>query len=267
MGSLREDIDFALSDRRNLDFGFIYSRTNEELLTLFSQINVKGEDVCTVLSSSDYLFSAIDGGARSVDTFDINPLTYRYYYLRKWLLQQEKLDAEGLHVKEISEVVKKRWPAISKDEEESSIFWETYLTLADNSILYENQLFAHPHQPNTGYASNINEFAKKVSSFEIKFKSINICSRRFASDKKYDTVFLSNILDYNRNSGIKLRIVSDNLSRLLNSGGRVVLSSFCNGYLMDTEKRVFSSHFDYVPLSSSSLEEYEYISYYQYVKR
>ena len=72
------------------DIAALYKNTNEDLTTIFKNINFKEKKVLTVQASSDQLFSSYILGAKEVDTFDSNRLTEYYYYLRKWCLEETK---------------------------------------------------------------------------------------------------------------------------------------------------------------------------------
>ena len=63
----------------------LYFNSNEDLDALLSKFDFRDKDILTVLASSDQLFYFYDKGARIVDTFDINKLTFYYYFLRKQL--------------------------------------------------------------------------------------------------------------------------------------------------------------------------------------
>ncbi len=263
MANLDDDIKFV-DEYWKRSFGKIYERTNENLLALFQKINVEGEDVFTVLSSSDYLFSAIYSGAKSVDTFDINPLTYRYYHLRKWLLQEGMLDAKKLSMEETLEIINKHRKLISQDEEDSISFWKYYLKQNfTDDFLYSSVLFFPYYARRVIYEPNLEELSYKISaSGEINFSQMNICNS-IGVTKKYDTIFLSNILDYNRKKDGVLEIVSDNLYRLLNDGGRVILSHFPFSGEWESEKEIFASAFTFGEIDS----DIRGITYYQYQKK
>lgn len=277
MGTLDDDLRIAIQEDNStyldLDmFDFIYSRTNENISRLFGTVSVAGQDVYTVLSSSDYLFSIIEGGAKSVDTFDINPLTYRYYHLRKWLLQDGRIDAEGFSTDTVLKIVDKYFPTFSEEEKESAIFWTKYLSRRDHKLLYEDDIFTHVKMQlqNVPYTQDIDGLLEKLSNMPISFQRMNICKDIVQSDKKYDMVFLSNILDYNRNSAEKLNVAVSNLYRLLNSGGSIILScfhSFLSEWEMNGEIDIFSSCFDYNELTKCNVDRFGHISYYQYVKK
>ena len=60
------------NDKKGDTFAYLYSRTNEDLKSLFEIIDVRDKNILSVLSSSDYLFSALFKEAGNIETFDIN---------------------------------------------------------------------------------------------------------------------------------------------------------------------------------------------------
>ena len=72
MNTVQKDLNYIFSDKKKGDFAYLYSRTNEDLKRLFEIIDVRNKNVLSVLSSSDYLFSALYKGAGNIETFDIN---------------------------------------------------------------------------------------------------------------------------------------------------------------------------------------------------
>ena len=269
MRTLQEDIDYALVRRHADVFSFLYSRTNEDLELLFNNTDVMNKRVFSVLSSSDYLFSAIDAGASVVDTFDINPLTYRYYHLRKWLLQHGYVDAAKLSYDDLFGIIYYHDLAISKDEEESEVFWKKYLELFPDEKLYYTPLFVNVFTPKVNYQMKKRKLVQKLSARELNFRPLDICSEEIELDKKYDLAFISNILDYNRDKS-KLVVARDNLGRILNNGGRVILSRFRSRHSdegINLEERIFASDFYILPLDVPTANGYNYVSYRQYIKK
>ena len=266
MRTLQEDIDYALVRRYADVFSFLYSRTNEDLELLFNNVDVMNKRVFSVLSSSDYLFSAIDAGASVVDTFDINPLTYRYYHLRKWLLQLGYIDAEHLSVRDVLEKLDEVLSIdFTESERVSFLFWKYYLSknADDRKLLYSDSLFLDISDSKVRYADNLKNIATRLSLMDVGFKTEDICMRTSGTkDERYDTVFLSNILDHNRIGTSRLKIAQSNVSRMLSSGGRVVLSHFNFFPEIDTERRIFSKDFFYDELGYR-----DNVLYYQYVKK
>lgn len=268
MANLYDDLH-SIAGCEARTFGKIYTRSNEPVVKLFNTVDVKNKDTFSVLASSDFVFSLISDGARSVDAFDINPLTYRYYHLRKWLLQHGYVDAAKLSYDDLFGIIYYHDPAISKDEEESEVFWKKYLELFPDEKLYYSPLFANVFTPKVNYQMKKRKLVQKLSARELDFRPLDICSEEIELDKKYDLAFISNILDYNRDKS-KLVVARDNLGRILNNGGRVILSRFRSRHSdegVNLEERIFASDFYILPLDVPTTNGYNYVSYRQYIKR
>ena len=216
-----------------------------------------------------YVFSLIFDEAKSVDAFDINPLTYRYYHLRKWLLQYGYADAAKLSYDDLFRIIYYHALAISSDEEESEVFWKKYLKLFPDEKLYHSPLFVNVFSPRVNCQMKKGMLVQRLSTSELNFKTLDICSDEISSDKKYDLAFISNILDYNRDKS-KLVVVRDNLGRILNNGGRVILSRFRSRHSdegINLEKKIFAEDFYILPLDVPTTNRYNYLSYHQYIKK
>lgn len=270
MRSLEDDIkylDTILNGENEDQFGFLYTRTNENLAKLFEKIDVENQDVYTVLSSSDLLFSIVANKAKYVDTFDINPISNRYYYLRKWLLQWKLLNADSIYIKNLSDIVNSYMKSNIKDEKESAMLWRYYLDHIDSIYFYDNILFEHVGNPEVSYQNQIERILESLNQRNPKFDCIDICSKlNNKKDRKYDKVFLSNILYYNRKPK-KLEIVYNNMLQLLKEGGSIICSDDIENYRdIDIERDIFSNGFSYNEIFTDSHHTQE-ITYYQYSKK
>lgn len=261
MANLTDDIKYVNSIFNmecDDEFGFIYSRTNEDLVELFKRIDVKGKDVYANLSESDLLFSLLYKKVRKVDCFDINPLTYRYYYLRKWLLQYGIIDADGYISRDLKWIVNKINPN-SKTEEESRLFWLHSLKMINNRHFYSNILFEHIPNPSVPYSENLSDVVEMLKTMELIFDNIDICSNICIDpNRKYDMVFMSNILNYNRTL-VKLEIVCQNLISLLKSNGSVICVNMPNVSSLEEEKSIFLKYFDFNEIFKKDNLYYEYV--------
>lgn len=65
----------------------LYYSSNEDFDGLFSQFNLKDKSILSIIGSGDQAFHLYNKGAKSVDLFDINKLTFYYYYLRMWCIK------------------------------------------------------------------------------------------------------------------------------------------------------------------------------------
>ena len=264
MNTVQKDLNYIFSDKKKGDFAYLYSRTNEDLKRLFEIIDVRNKNVLSVLSSSDYLFSALYKEAGNIETFDINRITYRYYFLRKWLIQNGYLDAGKVCTQDIFKIIS----SIKTDnqcEKDSLLFWKYFFNLSrckKDHLYYYDNLFIDIAAKKMIYEDNLGDVSSILDDYNLQFKHMNVCNG-FNSDKKYDVIFLSNIMDYNRNSKSRIGDIRDNLDDLLTDDGIIVMAHF-NFFLgFNIEKDVFNETFDYIPLDITDSS----ITYYAYKKK
>ena len=264
MNTVQKDLNYIFSDKKKGDFAYLYSRTNEDLKRLFEIIDVRNKNVLSVLSSSDYLFSALYKEAGNIETFDINRITYRYYFLRKWLIQNGYLDAGKVCTQDIFKIIS----SIKTDnqcEKDSVLFWKYFFNLSrckKDHLYYYDNLFIDVAAKKMIYEDNLGDVSSILDGYNLQFKHMNVCNG-FNSDKKYDVIFLSNIMDYNRNSKSRIGDIRDNLDDLLTDDGIIVMAHF-NFFLgFNIEKDVFNETFDYIPLDITDSS----ITYYVYKKK
>ena len=240
------------------DWSSIYSRNTEDLNRIVSHIDFRNKEIYSVLASSDILFYLYLNGAKRVDTFDINPLTYRYYYLRKWLLENGLLDARNLNIKEIEAIIKSHRNANDINERESCLLWQYYLDLRQKEKFYEERLFSFYSNAlfekcNTNFDFPYSEEDIKLlnilNSNKLNFEVIDISSDSYNNSKKYDIVYLSNILDCKTANNVK--IVMNNMKKLLKDSGIVVCTNMVNHPyfdLLSEQIKTFSECFEYETL-------------------
>lgn len=227
----------------------IYAWNTENLDIVFNYINVKKKDVFSVLSSSDILFRLLLNGASNVDTFDINPLTLRYYYLRKWLLEYGYINVETLEFDDIKNIIENHSETDGTYEHETKFFWEEYIKECINYTrrgldykFYVERLFIIPI---TCFScscklKDIKKLLNKLNSKPLKFDELDITSK-FRTKKKYDCIYLSNILDY-VDSYERLLY---NLNNILKDDGFIVGNNMFNLQFVDTIKRQNNYFLDY----------------------
>ena len=101
-----------------------------------------------------------------------------------------------------------------------------------------------------------------LDGYNLKFKHMNICNG-LVTNKKYDVIFLSNIMDYNRNNKSRMNDICENLDELLSDNGIIVMSHFKFFSNFNIENDIFSKYFDYIPLDINDNP----VSYYIYKKK
>ena len=264
MNTIKSDLNYIFNDKKGDTFAYLYSRTNEDLKSLFEIIDVRDKNILSVLSSSDYLFSALFKEARNIETFDINSITYRYYFLRKWLIQNGYVDAGKICTQDIFKIIS----SIKTDnqcEKDSVLFWKYFFNLSrckKDHLYYYDNLFIDIAAKKMIYEDNLGDVSSILDGYNLQFKHMNVCNG-FNSDKKYDVIFLSNIMDYNRNSKSRINDIRDNLDDLLTDDGIIVMSHFKFFSGFNIEHEVFSNTFDYIPLDITDSS----IIYYAYKKK
>ena len=223
----KQALDISKTNKINRNM-YIYDQTNEDLATLFSIYNFKDKDVLCVLASSDQLLSCYYQGARSVDTFDKVYLSFFYYYLRRWNLENNNSIYPDSNLyydgdKKIYEMIKSVVP-INKEEYNAKLFWLLYLenngyklspSLCERAIASFDKPFANNQQ-------DIDILKKRLSE-NIFFKWMDLFHPTGNVKKKYDVLILSNMLEYAKN--IKQLInARDNIESFLKDDGIAICS-------------------------------------------
>ena len=231
-----------LVDGKRIDnYDKLYYSTNENLDELFKYIDVKDKDVLTVLSSSDQYFYCCYNGANSIDSYDINKLTKYYYYLRLWGIKyldmfypSEDLFKNHIYIYELLKLVN----CNNKDEKEAYEFWNNYIRKVfpfDNGNLF----YKSNRKKGISDIDKLNESIRKN-----KFNFYNSDIKNISSNKKYDVIITSNILEYCSFDTIK--IIRDKLNDLLVDDGIIVCSNIM--YRYNSGNSIFREMFDCVEL-------------------
>lgn len=226
----------------------IYYKSNENLEKLFNCFDVKDKKVLTVLASSDQAFCAYYNGAKSVDTFDINKLAKHYYYLRKWLLtyRGELFPSKG----EIT--LSNKWifdllslvRCSSKDEELSYSYWYSYVMKISGGL--GKKLFILGDEPDRIGITDVQRLLSIIEDKELSFRHQDICEDIITNDK-YNTIILSNILEYNKFDRHWLRKCRDNLYNILEDNGEVICTNWIYDLPFYVQHDVFMEKFDFEP--------------------
>lgn len=91
MKNIEEEIinvkDFLFNKNYRSNYSKVWYGTTETIREYVEVLDWKDVSrVLTVCSSGDHLFNLINQGIKKVDSFDINPLTYPYFKLRKAIM-------------------------------------------------------------------------------------------------------------------------------------------------------------------------------------
>lgn len=228
-------------------YGNLYFETNENLSEIYRNIDFLDKDVLSALASSDQLFMARYMGARKVDTFDKNPLTPYYYYLRVWAVKyMNEIYPDGVLENDYDWIDKllSRVKPRNKEEADAYGFWSE---LAQKRVDFNRMFFYN--QPEGKMLFRTTNSIGSVIDEPLSFRHIDLFEEQdFVS--KYDIAVMSNILEYARSDKKKLEIASSNLSRLLRRDGIVLCSTLINRdkEAVELEKRIFDHNFEFSKL-------------------
>jgi len=224
----------------------VYHASNENLAELFNNLSVEGKDVLTVCGSGDQAFYSHFGGAKDVDIFDINKLTYYYFLLRKWSIEYlgefyppRDISKNTSWIKNLLSLVECK----SYEEQSALLFWHLFTKRASEDS--NSNLFYHISNYQRNAIDDVEKLRKSIADKEFKFIREDITGEVDKS-KKYDIVIASNILEYCQGNILKLIRTRDNLYSLLVPGGMVVCSNLIREPESDSlslEKTVFRSQF------------------------
>ena len=228
----------VISQGKILDnYDKIYFQTTEDL-TKQKDLDVEDKDVLTVLSSSDQLLTYRYLGAKSVETFDFNPLTKYYYYLRKWSIK---------YMNELYPNIYSRnwlWRCIKQvkcESDQEKIAFDFYFNHLKDGTNFVKLFYDIDAQPDGKTLYTSAEEVKPFVEEDLRFYQRNIFLP-LTPHKQYHVVDISNSLDWARGDKHKITVARDNLEKLLNPNG-VVFCSYIVSRNLDMEEEIFSEHF------------------------
>lgn len=229
-------------------FDSIYPFTTENISGYINDFKLNNHSLLTTGSSGDQVLNAILLGAKDITILDINPFTLYYYYLKMAAILE-------LNYYEFLDFFRyKNYPKVFKDNDlvfNMSSFnklKDTLRVIDYEAFLFWDELF-HSYSPacirshlfsNDEYKEDIvnkcNPYLCNSNTYEIlrrKIKKVDptfICDNieTYSSDRKYDNIWLSNILTqwYKIDSIKKLVLL---FSSYLCDNGQMLIS-----YLYDT---------------------------------
>ena len=122
IGYTHDIIDGVCNDKH---YNSIYFHSNEDLNSIFNEVDVSDKDVLTVLSSGDQAFHMYDRGAGSVEFFDVNKLTLYYFYLRVWTIKYLNRFYPELYLKNnfLNKVLRYVKPE-TEEEMQAYLYWK-----------------------------------------------------------------------------------------------------------------------------------------------
>ncbi len=238
----------------------VYYQINEDVNDVLLGEDFTDKDVLSVLASADqyFMFKALD--AKKVDAFDFNRLTMYYYFLRKWSIKYNNdvypdIFYDDSYVENLLEKV-----VVSSDLEKKALdFFKMHVSNGSDFSKFFYDVDVQPYG-NTLF-QNIRQL-KKIIDSDFTFYNMDLFKDNGdLISKKYDYLYISNILDWAREDSSKITIAKDNLLSLLKDNGKVICSRLVNrsksGIL--SEREIFDEDFQ--------LHEFSDGKNYMYIKK
>ena len=240
-------IDGVCKDKH---YNSIYFHSNEDLNSIFNEVDVSDKDVLTVLSSGDQALHMYDRGVGSVEFFDVNKLTLYYFYLRVWTIKYLNKFYPELYFKNnfLNKVLRYVKPE-TEEEMQAYLYWKKFAWHFSNinpQDLEEILMLGTNIFKNKIY--DLSRVKLRLENENYKFYNIDI-SKKVNLEKKYDIIFVSNIGERimglaQRNGSIKnIEIYKNNLLNLLKEDGIVIATNVVMYGPKRDEMEVFSSNF------------------------
>lgn len=194
-----------------LEYAPVYVETNEILREIFKIFDVRDKDVLCVTGGGDFALNALSLGANSVVSFDYNKFAKYVLALKEaTILTYADVDSFKSFFSKSSKdfLARNNFKAVSSNlDDDSYKFWsyvydcvfknclligETMLirgTLTENLDLQEEYNLYYQQE----YYSILRERLKHEL---VVFKDLNIVDLKDVTDKYFDVIYLSNVLQY-----------------------------------------------------------------------
>lgn len=188
----------------NFDPSYLW--TNEDM-KLYPKENLKGKNILTITSSGDHALNAILNGGGIIDSFDVNQFSkyvsalkiamikkYDYYDFFKRMDWIENVESLNFNSKE--NIIDRVRKYLSYDE---YLFWSAFEYLrTNNKICFNDVINVYGNLKKNVYskAFSYNKLKRNLKKAKITYYDSDIMDIEKSVNKKYDRVFLSNVLEY-----------------------------------------------------------------------
>lgn len=229
----------VIPQKNYIDFSQIYPFTTENISGYINEFDIKNKSLMTVGSSGDQIINAILYDCQDITLYDINPNSKYYIYLKlASLLKLNRKDfLEFLKLKEGKDI-----NSLTFNKELFNEIKETLKELDKDSYFVWEELFKEYKPNHLRYALfNQDEYTKanlcimnpylasdeayertraKIANAKITFIVGNIANPNF--NRKFDNIWLSNILNYSFN--LENKEIIDKIVKYLNDNGTMLMS-------------------------------------------
>lgn len=216
-----------------------YFNTNEDLNEIFSNFDIKGKNVLTVIGSGDQAFHFYNNDAKHVDLFDKNKIAIYYFYLRMWFIEYcdsyyPNYEMNNSIIKELLKLVEPK----NMSEKIAYDYWSSYVNTfgeKDTEWLFGNNNWIGPNK-----LDKLDKLKKCIADRNFDISCVDI-SKESINGKKYDIIFKSNITDYVRIENFDFYL--DNLDKHLSDNGIIISTNVLHSYPDYYEVKMFLSRF------------------------
>ena len=213
----------------------VYPFTNESMMEYNKLLDLNNKNILTVTASGDQAIIAMLKGAKQIDTFDCNKLTYYHLFFKiaaiEALTYQEFIDLYNIDLSNYSKDptihYKKLRDAINK--EDIKIFWDNFFNLSKFQASQNFKLFF------LGGCS-ISDFkdidyleedkylqTKKMIHNNLTFNNIDVLElAKVYKNNKYSFINLSNIIDYVADLDKYIELIKSLINNNLEDDGAIL---------------------------------------------
>ncbi len=224
----------------------LFRFTNENISEYYELFDFENKDVLTVIGAGDQALSAIFKGAKNVDVFDINKLSYYFLNLKKYAIKNISYEE---YLKLFNPITKLKDSEIMYEKVSSNIddknvkeFWD--YVFRSNYVFYylffDTNSSINRVKRNVPYLEseeNYNILKQRIETSKIKYVGGDLTELVQTLDKKYDYINLSNIIDYFDDKVFAGKLYSIIFNNLLNKDGMCMMEyewylyACCNDYI------------------------------------
>lgn len=259
-------------------FNKIYPFTNENIKDYYKNIDFNDKNVLSVVGSGDHILNAYLSGAKSVDAFDVNPLSKYYSELKIAGIKTFAIDDFVTFFYKIDDNkymnLNKYHFLRSNLRDEYKLFWDYYIKLLNfNLINLKKEIYDKLFNYDIPNIKDVIKSNKYLSNYEDYYKLRNILKDKITTyydlnvfdldkiNKKYDIILLSNIaayLDlYYEDDYVYLKKLRDAIESVSDMNSVVVLSYLYSELI--NRKNALGIYNSYRTNKYFSSDKYEYI--------
>lgn len=187
------------------------------------------------------------------------------------MLENGVLDGKNISYGDIYDIINKKRKFVCKDEEQSVKLWNMYISRLDKEFfnLYNATLFEYVSERiPCCYDKDLGYLIEYLNSVLLVFDEVDLGDPDGETkDKKYDLIYLSNIMDLT--DSMRVKVIRDRVDAMLNSGGQAICTNLVNHPYFDFfrgQKKMFEEKFMYDELFRERVGYADNI-YYRYVKK